>query len=150
MGKALGDHLIQLRKKMRLTQDEAAEKIEEYRKVNGFPDYFIISRSSLANYEKGIRNPNTEKLTLLAGFYNEDIFKLMTLSANDKIADGGSRITYSNLKDAFYGEGEDERSGTISATKMLMEYSKKIEEKERELQEITIPVITNNKKQINS
>lgn len=51
------DMLVYLRKRANLTQEEASKKIG-------------ISRSSLANYEKGLRRPNFEVMEMIADFYN--------------------------------------------------------------------------------
>lgn len=53
----VNDMLIYLRKRSNLTQAEVAKKIG-------------ISRSSLANYESGIRNPSLEIMEAIADFYN--------------------------------------------------------------------------------
>lgn len=52
-----GDTMAYLRKRSKLTQEEAAKKIG-------------ISRSSLANYEKGLRRPSFEIMEAIADFYN--------------------------------------------------------------------------------
>lgn len=51
------DILVYLRTRSKLTQEEAAKRIG-------------ISRSSLANYEKGLRRPSFETMEAIADFYN--------------------------------------------------------------------------------
>ena len=58
------DKLIRLRKDNNLTQDELAKKLK-------------ISRSAVANYEKGIREPNFEMLENIADCFNISIAELL-------------------------------------------------------------------------
>lgn len=51
------DIMVYLRSRSKLTQEEAAKKIG-------------ISRSSLANYEKGLRRPSFEIMEAIADLYN--------------------------------------------------------------------------------
>ena len=54
------DMLIYIRKSHNLTQDEAAKAIG-------------ISRSSLANYERGFREPSFEVMEAIADYYNVNL-----------------------------------------------------------------------------
>lgn len=58
------EKLIRLRKDNNLTQDELAKKLR-------------ISRSAVANYEKGIREPNFEMLENIADCFNISIAELL-------------------------------------------------------------------------
>ncbi len=58
------EKLIKLRKDNNLTQDELAKKLR-------------ISRSAVANYEKGIREPNFEMLENIADCFNISIAELL-------------------------------------------------------------------------
>lgn len=58
------EKLIRLRKDNNLTQDELAKKLK-------------ISRSAVANYEKGIREPNFEMLENIADCFNISIAELL-------------------------------------------------------------------------
>ena len=58
------EKLIRLRKNNNLTQDELAKKLK-------------ISRSAVANYEKGIREPNFEMLENIADCFNISIAELL-------------------------------------------------------------------------
>lgn len=58
------EKLIKLRKDNNLTQDELAKKLR-------------ISRSAVANYEKGIREPNFEMIENIADCFNISIAELL-------------------------------------------------------------------------
>lgn len=58
------DKLIMLRKQHNLTQDELAKRLG-------------ITRSAVANYEKGIREPNFEMLENIADCFNISIAELL-------------------------------------------------------------------------
>lgn len=58
------EKLIKLRKDNNLTQDELAKRLK-------------ISRSAVANYEKGIREPNFEMLENIADCFNISIAELL-------------------------------------------------------------------------
>ena len=60
----LQDRLTELRRQYGYTQGKAAEKIG-------------IGRSTLNNYENGIREPNIETLSILADFYGVSVDYLL-------------------------------------------------------------------------
>ncbi len=62
--------LIYLRKRAGLTQAELAKKIG-------------VSRSTIGNYEKGIREPDFETLEKIADFFNVELNFLLGKSGND-------------------------------------------------------------------
>ena len=83
MGKMLGTKLIDLRRNAGLTQEEAANKLEELCRLKEYPDNYMITRSSLANNEKGIRTPNLPKMILLSDFYSTEVMDLILISDDD-------------------------------------------------------------------
>ena len=62
--------LIYLRKRAGLTQAELAEKLG-------------VSRSTIGNYEKGIRTPDYEMLEKIADYFNVDLNFLLGKSGNE-------------------------------------------------------------------
>lgn len=62
--------LIYLRKRADLTQVELAKKLG-------------VSRSTIGNYEKGIRTPDYEMLEKIADFFNVDLNFLLGKSGNE-------------------------------------------------------------------
>lgn len=62
--------LIYLRKRTDLTQVELAKKLG-------------VSRSTIGNYEKGIRTPDYEMLEKIADFFNVDLNFLLGKSGNE-------------------------------------------------------------------
>ena len=83
MGVKLGKRLVDLRKKNDLTQEEAIKKVEQIVKERKYPYSALISRSALANYEKGIRTPDNFKLKILADIYQEQYEELIYLANLD-------------------------------------------------------------------
>lgn len=70
LGKALKD----LRKNKGLTQDEAAQQIYRYCHIFNVKP---ITRSTLSNYENGIRKPDIDSLRVLAKFYGTTTDEIM-------------------------------------------------------------------------
>lgn len=71
MSRKFNEMLIYLRKKVGLTQAELAKKIG-------------VSRSTIGNYEKGIREPDFETLEKIADFFNVEFGYLMGKSGSEK------------------------------------------------------------------
>ena len=70
--------LVILRSKSGLTQEQAAMALEDMCEELGIPKNKRISRSSLANYESGKREPDFYRLKLLAKFYGVDFNELLS------------------------------------------------------------------------
>ena len=66
----LGEKLKMLRKKKNKTTQEVSKEIN-------------IGRSSLANYENDLRNPDYDTLKLLSNFYNASIAELLDEEPKD-------------------------------------------------------------------
>ncbi len=88
MGKRLGKKLVALRKGAGLTQDEAAANLKITCAKKGFPENALITRSTLGNYEKGIRTPDYLKMMVIAEFYNTPLQELIYLAALDTASEG--------------------------------------------------------------
>nr|WP_212116888.1 helix-turn-helix transcriptional regulator [Niallia circulans] len=91
----IGDRLRDLRSKMKLTQEELAEKIG-------------VSRGTYAHYEINKRQPDYETLKKLATFFNVSLDYLITgedgqVSSDDfwkEILDPETRLFFKDLYDA--------------------------------------------------
>ncbi len=129
MGIKLGQTLFQYRKNKNLTQDEVVRKSEQYCQLGTYPDSAAVTRSALANYEKGIRTPNNLKLRLLADIYEADYAKLVGIAAVDIALENNGDRTLKELE-VFKELSEYERAikeYIIQYTAELSEIEKKFE-----------------------
>lgn len=72
--------LITLRLRNHLTQEEAADGMRSLCRRLNLPESISISRSTLANYEKGTREPDFDRLKVIAQFYGVDYNELLSYS----------------------------------------------------------------------
>ena len=151
MGKLLGAKLMDLRRNANLTQEEAARKLEEYRIYKKYPENYIITRSALANYEKGIRTPNLVKMQLIADFYRVEVIDLILISEDD-LDIGLSPDLSARVRKVQHNIMDTNNKRPTQCNKQNTDYDRRnIDDNDnQDMTTITIPLITNNKERIDS
>lgn len=119
MGEALmlPVRLKEVRKKRKLTQYQAAEKMG-------------LSRGQLANYEQGSREPDYDTLLKIANFYNVTTDYLIGKSDDPRLtAEEAERVIneYKEIIDILEGLPEDKKEEKIAQIKAYARFIKENE-----------------------
>ena len=108
-----------LREKKGITMREAARQL-------GMP------YTTYVNYEKGLREMNSEVLIQMANFFGVTIDYLIGNSINEKTpAEDGERVTEDDIKFALFGGSGDITDDMYNEVKQFAEFVKRREEQKK-------------------